>query len=129
MTSRPLLAVGRPLQKSGPGSAQPQSTPTCTSKPLEPVSTLQTPRPIGPSNSNPIPSEFVVFCPIIPDSRAIQKVHGAVLDWLPETAEQAGAATLDLLGHYGSDRLMFGTDFPKYPSIVGDGGYQTTWRT
>jgi hypothetical protein len=27
------------------------------------------------------------------------------------------------------DRLMFGTDFPKYPRITAEGGYQTTWRT
>eukprot|EP01051_Picozoa_sp_SAG22_P013155 SAG22_NODE_1445_length_4406_cov_7.808684_2_plen_107_part_00 len=48
---------------------------------------------------------------------------------LPETASHAGDATLDLLDHYGADRLMFGTDFPKFPSIVADGGYQQTWKT
>ena len=49
--------------------------------------------------------------------------------WLPETAVHAQDATLDLLDHYGADHLMFGTDFPKYPAIIGDGGYQRTWRT
>ena len=29
--------------------------------------------------------------------------------WLPETAEHAGEATLDLLSAYGKDRCMFGT--------------------
>ena len=29
----------------------------------------------------------------------------------------------------GQDRLMFGTDFPKYPKIIADGGYQGIWNT
>lgn len=55
------------------------------------------------------------------------KVSGT--EWLPESAQAAANATLDLLGCYGKDRLMFGTDFPKHPRITARGGYQTTWRT
>ena len=116
------------------------------------------------------------------------KVSGT--EWLPETAEEAKKATLDLMGVYGAvrshsaplcpprlaallsprpplrrlrsddrvsrlsgaaeascrhccvltvltrvcwwcdqDRLMFGTDFPKYPKIIADGGYQGIWNT
>ena len=55
------------------------------------------------------------------------KVSGTA--WLPESADAAKQATLDLMGCYGADRLMFGTDFPKYPKIVADGGYQSIWNT
>jgi predicted TIM-barrel fold metal-dependent hydrolase len=55
------------------------------------------------------------------------KVSGT--EWLPERADEAKTATLDLMGSYGADRLMFGTDFPKYPKIVADGGYQGIWNT
>lgn len=50
-------------------------------------------------------------------------------EWLPERADEAKAATLDLIRAYGADHLMFGTDFPKYPNIVADGGYQRIWET